>query len=164
MKFHINTTGFGEIRFFLYNENQFLVPNYKNIWGSKHAIVHVRKCNATLGCHRHFELSRIHWKAMDYEKQRCDGTGLNSNTTHCLHNFIRDRLGCYIPVDNMEPNGKPLCHTAQQFETAEDLMQKLGTDDDSKVYEMTGCLSACEKVRGFNIIPFSHEYHMLYLG
>ena len=151
MKFHINTVGIREIKFFLHNENQLWVPNSKNIWGSKHEHISLKKCNAKIGCHRHYELKRIHWKAMDYEKQRCDETGLNSNATHCIHNLVRERMGCYIPIDNMEPNGKPLCHTAEQFETAQTLLQQCMTDDESKVYKVTGCLSACEKVRGINI-------------
>ena len=87
---------------------------------------------------------------MDYEKRRCDETGLNSNTTHCIHNLVRDRMGCYIPIDNMEPNGKQLCHTAQQFETVHTLLHQCMTDDESNVYKVTGCLSACEKVTGSN--------------
>ena len=156
VKLHINTVGVKEVNFFLHNENQFWAPNSKNIWGSKHDVVILKKCDPTIGCHRLYELSRIHWKAMDYEKQRCDETGLNSNTTKCIHNLVRDRMGCYIPIDNMEPNGKPLCHTGQQFETAWTLLEQCMTDDESDVYKVTGCLSACEKVRNsyrkFNIV------------
>ena len=90
------------MRFFLYNENQYFIPNQANIFGSTWDLVVLARCNRTIGCHRHFQISRIHWNAMDYEAQRCDETGEVSNTTHCLLGFIRDKMGCHIPIHNME--------------------------------------------------------------
>ena len=136
-----------EVKLFLYNENQFLVPNGGKIFGSTWDNIVFPMCNRNIGCHRKFQISRIHWKAMDCEAQRCDETGEVPNTTHCILGFIRDKVGCHIPIHNMEPLGKPLCHTPQQFENILTLMtQLIETDDDSEVYRLTGCLSSCKKV------------------
>ena len=104
-------------------------------------------CNRTVGCHRRYDISRIQWKAMDNEEQPCDEEGASVNTRRCISNFIRDRVGCYIPMQDMEPGGKPKCDQLGQFNDILSLTLQLSlTDSDLEIYKLTGCLSSCNKV------------------
>ena len=136
--------------FFLHNENQFFVPNRAKIFGSTAHIMQMAKCNKSTGCHRRFKISRVFWSARDYPKQRCDEVEKRPNTTQCIMSSIRDKVGCYIPIQDMKPDGKLLCNTKEQFDEIMTLVSVLSrTDDESEIYKLTGCLSSCKKVSSF---------------
>ena len=133
--------------FYLHNKGLFFDPNAGDVFGSYNDKVLLKGCNRTVGCHRRYDISRIQWKAMDNKEQPCDETGASNNTRRCISNFIRDRVGCYIPLQDMEPAGKPKCHRLDQFDEILNLTLQLSlTDSDFDIYKITGCLSSCNKV------------------
>ena len=84
---------------------------------------------------------------MDHREQPCDESGAANNTRECVSDFIRERVGCHIPMQNMEPGGKPKCSQIEEFDEILNLTLRLSlTDSDSEIYEITGCLSSCNKV------------------
>ena len=133
--------------FYLHNKDQFFDPNSGEVFGSFSGKVLLKGCNRTVGCHRRYDISRIEWKAMNNKGQPCDETGASKNTRQCISNFIRDRVGCYIPLQDMEPGGKPKCQQLDQFHEILNLTLRLSlTDSDLDIYKITGCLSSCKKV------------------
>ena len=136
-----------DLKLLLHNKDQFFDPNDGMVFGSESEKLSTRQCNKEIGCHQNFWLSRIYWDAMDYKEQPCDETGTSINTRQCISNFIREKVGCYIPMQNMEQAGKPKCHTSKQFDEILNLTALLTkTDSDAEIYKLTGCLSSCKKV------------------
>ena len=132
---------------FIHNKNQIFIPTDGEIFGSKNWRILFKNCDKTRGCHRFLILRRTYWKAIDYEGQRCDDTQEAIDTSQCMANFIRDQVGCYAPIQYMEPGGRPLCDSPKQFSAILELVNKLQqTLDETRIHKITGCLSSCEKV------------------
>ena len=148
--------------FYLHNKDQFFDPNRHDVFGSLHEIIVLQRCNRSIGCHRRFTISRTYWNAMNYKEQPCDETGTANNTRQCISNFIRDKVGCYIPMQKMEPGGKPTCNRPDQYKEILKLTSQLTlADTDSDIYQLTGCLSSCAKVYptiGIKIVPLCNKY------
>ena len=150
---------------YLYNEDQFFVPNRAKIFGSTSDIFTLTKCNRSIGCHRRFKISRISWSAKDYEGQRCDEMETKPNTTHCILSSIRDQVGCHVPIMDMAADGKPLCDQKDQFDSILALVNQMTlTDDETEIHKLTGCLSSCKKVRltmGLQLVSDNFALHVI---
>ena len=143
----INIKGLKKIKAAVHNEGQFYNPNYYNLFGSDMASVNVVGKQKD-GVVAKFHLARTHLRFIDQPKDRCGGNAGNLTTTMCIMSFLKHKIGCHVPLQNMEPNGLPPCNKTEQFEKLMDLGYVLehSVFTESRMHKTTGCLSPCEKV------------------
>ena len=147
MSITINIKGLKKIMAAVHNDGQFYNSNYYNLFGSDIGIVNVVGKQED-GVLSKFHLTRTHLRFIDQPKDRCGKNVGNSTTTMCIMNFLNHEIGCHVPLQNMESNGRPPCNKTEQFEKLMDLGYVLehSVFTESRMYEATGCLSPCEKV------------------
>ena len=102
LQFFFDISDVEKIDMFIHNKDQYFVPN-SALFGGHKADLTFDDCDTDAGCHQYFNLKRTQWWALDYSGQRCDETDEELNTTKCLANFVRDKVGCYVPIQSMEP-------------------------------------------------------------
>ena len=143
----MNIKGLESVKAAVHNEGQFYNPNYYNLFGSDSGIVSVFGMQQE-GIVQKFHLTRTHLRSIDQPKDRCGKNAGNITTTMCIMNHLLHEIGCHVPLQNMEPNGRLPCNKSEQFEKLVDLGYVLehSVFTESHMYETTGCLSPCEKV------------------
>ena len=119
--FHFSITESQAVYFWAYNKDQYSIPDYANLFGASRGVIRLKHCNRTIGCHQMHRLIWTRWKAISHKEHPCDDSGRNSNTSACISDFIRDKVGCYVPLQNMEPGGQPPCNHVDQGSHAKGL-------------------------------------------
>ena len=112
--FHFNITESDAVYFWAYNKDQYSIPDNANLFGGSNGVTRLKHCNRAIGCHQMHSITWTRWKAINHKDHPCDDSGRNSNTSACISNFIRDKVGCYVPLQNMEPGGLPPCNHVDQ--------------------------------------------------
>ena len=55
-----------------------------------------------------FRFTRVHWKALDNEKQRCDSQRSyaeeNNTVTECIVAYLEREIGCSMGLQGSNPN------------------------------------------------------------
>ena len=123
------------------------MPNFSNIFGSGYKVIDLFSHINQSSCFKqYFKFSRIHWKARDRPKERCDDINKKPNVLMCLEKYIRNKIGCYVPQLNMNPNGLIPCGNKTQWQELVILYEKLtNMESETRMHNLTGCLSSCEK-------------------
>ena len=84
-------------------------------------------------------------KALDRPSRRCTSKINRPNTTQCIANFIQMELGCSPNILGSQYPDGITCKNKSQLDMLSNITKKLQNADENDVYDMTGCLSACEK-------------------
>ena len=124
------------------------VPNYASIFGSDMKYMNLDgeySTNKPKRLSQYLKFTRTNWKAIDSPKERCDDTTKDADVTSCIRRFISHRIGCYVP-NLMTSNGFNTCDKQIQWRDVLELYHDLrNVGIGSKLYNLTGCLSSCEK-------------------
>ena len=92
-------------------------------------------------------ISKTHVKALDHPDQRCSNDAMYRNTSACIARFIDDKLGCNTMILGSQYNDTPPCRTKSQLLALANMTRVIEEADGNEIYEITGCLSPCEKDR-----------------
>ena len=121
------------------------VSNNVRSFGSTYKEIKMTRCKLLQRLHLH----RTHWKYLDKPSHRCSESKQNPNTTDCIANYIQRHIGCRAKTHGMRlyENRTELaeCSSMEQFDKFVNISEALEEADDTSIYEMTGCLSSCEK-------------------
>ena len=90
-------------------------------------------------------ITQTHLKALDQPTQRCSQEAMNTNTSACIASFIEKQLGCNTKILGSQYSNTPPCTTKSQLLALANISRMLDEADENDIYEMTGCLSSCEK-------------------
>ena len=125
---------------------QTFVPNDVKVFGTGHKSVlkgHM-KCGV-YQLHKNIYITKTHVKALDQPSRRCSSQTKSPDTTSCIAKFIEEHIGCSPDIDGSQyPHGIK-CQTKGQLAALANISRLLQNAVESEIYEMTGCLSACEK-------------------
>ena len=128
------------------------VPNSAGTYGSAQRILKFPsklpiKKNTTIG-DASFEIKKIHLKRQDKPSEPCTSDIHMMDTTACISKFIQEQIGCRLknqgPTRTNDTGGLPCQFQLREFA---DISGKLQYASAATIYNMTGCLSACEKER-----------------
>ena len=129
------------------------MPNGKRLYGSATTVVPTQGIMKDNGCHtssnKKFHqviyITKTHIKALDQPTQRCNQENANVNTSACIARFIEKHLECNAMNLGSRYLGKPPCTTYSQLQGFANMSRLFEQTDGNDIYEMTGCLSSCEK-------------------
>ena len=93
----------------------------------------------------YLDIKKIHTKHLNKPSEPCTSEIQRPNTTACIAEFIEAKLGCSVNIQGMRSSERPPCQSAEQFVEFTSLSRELQYADASVIYNMTGCLSSCEK-------------------
>ena len=102
------------------------------------------------------EVKRVHRTYLDHPTDPCSNE-ININMTGCIAEYITDKIGCSPNIQGIELTTRPPCKTRKHLEAFANISLKLEDADATMMYDMTGCLSSCEKEK-FDIITETSEY------
>ena len=122
------------------------MPNEVKLFGTAHK--NFKKGTSPCGIYMYTQdiyITKSHVKAIDQPTRPCTNEASSLTTSNCLANFIESKLGCTPNIlGSQYPNGLP-CNTRSQLLDLANLTTQFQEADEREVFEMTGCLSACEK-------------------
>ena len=104
-------------------------------------------------------ITKSHVKAIDQSTRRCTNEPLIPTTSECLANFIERQIGCTPNIQGSRyPKGLP-CNTKLQLHGLANITRQFQEADENEIYEMSGCLSSCEKDQySVPAVPIGKEY------
>ena len=118
------------------------VSNNVKSFGSTYTEIKMTRCKLLQRLHLH----RTHWKYLDKPSHRCTKVDKNPTTTSCIAKYIQGQIGCRVNIHGSRSFGNGSeCNSMEQLDKFVNISEKLEEADDTSVYEMTGCLSSCEK-------------------
>ena len=119
------------------------VPSNVGSFGSAFTDIKLSgKCNDVL---QRLSIQRTHWKYLDKPSLRCANED-NPNTTTCILEHIEDQIGCRVNIQGIKSSrNRTVCNSKLQFDKLANLSRALEDAYDTSIYEMTGCMSSCEK-------------------
>jgi hypothetical protein len=152
---------------FLSNKDQMYIPSFSRVFGSVMKQFQLDQ-NASVGNFQQFEITRTQWKALDQPSDRCNSTHDNPDTMACITEYIETECGCTIPLAKTNSDF-PTCNETAQFQKLNDLTIKLVEADDNAIYNITGCISACNKneyeLKAItDLLPYDLPKHQLLLN
>ena len=125
---------------------QVFVPNEVRLFGTAHKTV--KRGPSACGIYMYTQdiyITKSHVKAIDQPTRPCTNEAPSLSTSKCLANFIERKIGCTPNIQGSQyPKGLP-CNTKSQLLDLANITMLFQEADENEVYEMTGCLSACEK-------------------
>lgn len=139
------------------------VPNSVSLFGSAEIMLTTRGKARDSGAgewvaqYAYLDIKKTKTKYLNRPSLPCTGKSLNPNVTACIIEYIQAKIGCSANIQGLEPSRAPSCTTKQQFKDYMMLSKKLQYADDAKVYDMTGCLSSCEKDKFEIALTDRHE-------
>lgn len=132
---------------------QLFVPNVRALYGNAREVITLSGDCTYAGTYSACKYSNIvyvtetHIKALDQPTQRCneDSSPSRINTSGCIAAFINREVGCNTNIIGTQYlKGLP-CKTKSQLTALANISRVLEQADGNRVYDMTGCLSPCEK-------------------
>ena len=116
------------------------------------------------------KIAKTHWKAMDTNNKRCISQNYEeANTTKCITEFLENKVGCSVGLSGSNPKIKRLLSSfilkiiiigmklsylhfrcndtndTEEFNKYMQLNEQLFSANDKDIFDMTGCLSMCDK-------------------
>ena len=87
------------------------LPQYEKAFGSafltidlpNHGFNTERDPNNSYSYSQNYVLKRTHWKALDYEEQRCGHEGNAGSTTKCITKYLEREIGCSMGLLGSSP-------------------------------------------------------------
>ena len=126
------------------------VPNSAGSFGSGERLIKVITNKTPNHWVRHIaylDVKKTRMKYMSKPSEPCDPDH-KMKMTACITQFIQSQIGCNIKVQGAKETNNtawPPCNSTSQLEKFANISGKLQYATASAIYDMTGCLSACEK-------------------
>jgi hypothetical protein len=127
---------------FAHTKNQVYIPNTNNLHGNN-----IQKIEFTRKDKSYFadvDLARTELKSFDQSGERCEMTTKKLDTSACITKFLDDKLGCKFPFYK-STSLKSNCNTSTQYMQIFELTERLQYADAAEIYNMTGCLTSCNR-------------------
>ena len=122
------------------------VPNAVMAFGSTYKMYTIKiQSTVRRTYYRYIQLQRTLYKSLDSQSDRC--TYEDTNMTVCIAEYIARQIGCSANIQGFEPLSFPRCTNKTQLEAFTNVSTLLEQAGSSGVYQMTGCLSPCEKYK-----------------
>ena len=126
------------------------VPSSAGTFGSGERLIKLisnKSPNQSLVHNAYLDVKKTRMKYMSQPSEPCD-SDRTIKTTDCIAQFIQSQIGCDIKVQGARETNNtswPPCNSTSQLQKFAFLSGKLQYATASDIYDMTGCLSACEK-------------------
>ena len=127
------------------------LPNSAGAFGSGSHLIAIRSADP-MGKHIHatayLDIKKKHVKYQDKPSEPCAHDASNINTTACIAEFIQNQIGCSANIQgNIGSNSRtrPPCQSTSDLKKFAAIAGRLQYADESTIYNMTGCLSSCER-------------------
>ena len=91
------------------------------------------------------DITKTHIKAIDQPSKRCSQEKGDIDTSACIAKFVEKQLGCNPMILGSQYSEAVQCRTDSELKKLVNLSKLLNEADENDIYEMTGCLSSCEK-------------------
>lgn len=118
------------------------VSNNVKSFGSTYKEIKMTRCRLL----QRLLLHRTSWNYLDKPSHRCTNLDKNPKTTSCIAKYIQGQIGCRVNIQGSRSFGNGSeCNSMEQFNKFVNISERLEEADDTSIYKMTGCLSACEK-------------------
>ena len=130
---------------------QVFVPNARTVYGSGRKSVTIPNCRGFGYSDKNFaqviHITKTHVRALDQPSQRCSSENKPEvqNTSACIARFIEDHVGCNTKIQGSQYSRASPCRTNYQLLDLKNLSRLLEGSNENDIYDMTGCLSSCEK-------------------
>ena len=150
---------------------QMIVPNGKAVYGSASLIVptNAKYGDSDASCYKTEKFSQVifitrtHMKALDKPTQRCSQESADITTSGCIAKFLEEKLGCNPIILGSQFSKTPKCTTKTQLLALANATKRFEDADENDLYEMTGCLSPCEKDQySLAVDPLTSKYEFYY--
>ena len=138
------------------------VPSSVRAFGSAYKKLKIRTTDGVpRRFYRNLEVKKIRRKYLDKPDDHCTDELLHPNMTACIAKFIANEIGCSINIQGIQPTNHPVCNTVEQLHAFAKISSKLENAEATSIYDMTGCLSSCEKDK-FDISLEAESYRTRY--
>ena len=131
------------IEYTVYNKDQIVIRNFKDIFGSSSRNLPVN--NVEDRSVIFVDLAQVHWKSFDLPGDRCVQAE-NPNTSQCIEDYVATKSGCHLPPENGDQKDKPICENYGQFKIRSNMSTRIEKMDENQIYDEMGCLPLCEKM------------------
>ena len=128
------------------------MPNVRALYGNAREVITIpTSCGSgflSLSCKfsNVLYITQTNIKALDQPTQRCRKGNLTSlKTSACIAAFVNKQVGCNTKILGSQYSNTPPCTTKSQLLALANISRMLDEADENDIYEMTGCLSSCEK-------------------
>ena len=126
---------------------QMFVPNGVMGFGSTYKLHSIKTSRLPKTYTEYLQVHRTHRKYLDHPQERCSNEAQAPNMTACIAEYIAAQIGCSVKIQEFEPTNFPSCKTEMELEAFVNISRKLEQSGATGVYDTTGCLSSCEKVK-----------------
>ena len=128
------------------------MPNVRALYGNAREVITIpTSCGSgflSLSCKfsNVLYITQTNIKALDQPTQRCRKGNLTSlKTSACIAAFVNKQVGCNTKIlGTQHLKGEP-CKTKTQLMALANMSRLFEQSNGNDVYDMTGCLSPCEK-------------------
>ena len=130
------------------------VPNSVKTFGSKEHLFSMRaslEANTERYQAAYLEVKKIRTKYLHKPTEPCTDDSQKHNTTACIAEFIEDKMGCSVNIQGIKSIKRAPCKSKAQFNEFIAISNELQHADSSYIYNLTRCLSSCEKDR-FDVV------------
>ena len=90
-------------------------------------------------------ITKTHVRALNQPTQKCIQEINAINTSACIAGFIEQQVGCNANIMGNQYSEDNPCNTKAQLLALANVSSMLSQANENDLYDMTGCLSPCEK-------------------
>ena len=130
---------------------QAFVPNDRKVFGSNYKAVPLSPSGCNWWQMKKFStviyITKTHTKALDRPDKRCIDDKSTVNASACIASFIEKEVGCNPMILGSTYSKASACTTRSQLIALVNISKQLEKADEKDIYDMTGCLSPCQKDR-----------------
>ena len=119
---------------------QMFVPNNVKSFGSTYYEFKVNDCSYV----QVLSVEQTQWKYLDKPSHRCTHEK-HPNTTACIAGFVQSQVKCNVNILGGNSDFQNATCSREQEKKFVNVSMQLEMAEDTLIYEMTGCLSACHK-------------------
>ena len=99
----------------------------------------------------YLDIRKTHVKQVGTKSEPCTDATNDIKITGCIAEYISDQIGCIPNImgvnDSIGTMSSPPCNSTSDLNKFATIAEKLQFADTSTIYNMTGCLSTCEKYK-----------------
>ena len=134
-----------KISIYLYKKGNGIVPNGVGVYGSASKAFYIKE---HFSVDAFFDIKRSEIKALDKPSQRCDASNKNPTLSKCVGCFIENNLNCSLQLlmsDSMVERCNHEKLGQQDLKLLDAVVRRLDRQEESEIFEKTGCTPACSK-------------------
>ncbi len=127
-----------------YNARDKYLPYFGELFGNTYQFISLP--GYIPGFLQRLVLTRTHWKSKNQPLLKCDETDESSGKLEaCIDRYLEGKVGCSSVLQTTERR-KPLCRSNEDYSRWAEFAQKIVMAiSENEVYDLTGCISPCEK-------------------